>query len=345
MKINDKINELTELLASQKDRDRSLVNSAKIQGADAITDAILSHFGFQCSEKFRNALIELVYNSRGSRKFIEEIVEHLTRLKSRYKTYGNEDEIVNHLKYLPREEIDLTEEDEAALDRAWDKMGVIWQAEKQNNENFLAKLLAIRNESSNFEKEFARIAEDLFRNAVLVKDFNTRYMLTELEFYYHSDFHPDDYIYKKEEQLTFGKFFRHGTGIDLTFGNKTNIYGGILIRGLYDLDKNSYVNGPWTVLKVLSDYNTKIAFEQLNKKVKIRPGSNNIDHIFLSTRFGLKEKSGDKDNYLERNYRFITGICPEHKYKEKTLAAVRTCEFGSMKKAEINHIFGYSIIK
>jgi len=65
------------------------------------------------------------------------------------------------------------------------------------------------------------------------------YEIYEIEFYFHSEDHPDPFVHCHADQLTDDCWYFHkqshnyrgGTfkGLDLTFGGEAN-YGGILIR-------------------------------------------------------------------------------------------------------------------
>ncbi len=207
----------------------------------------------------------------------------------------------------------------------------------------LIKILKIEDRSNDLHQEFSKIAKQLFTKFVIVKDERYRYRFTEIEFYFQSSFHQDAYIYGKPMQLTSGKWFKHGSGIDLTFGNENaNIFGGILIRGLWNITNKCYINGPLNVLKELSNGYTN---EDLQRKIIIVESSNNIGIILSSTRFGLTKKDSDKDDYLSRNYRFITDICPKNKFKGKTKVAEKALETKILNKDAINKLFTWEILK
>jgi hypothetical protein len=210
----------------------------------------------------------------------------------------------------------------------------------------ISDVLKIESRSKNLYQDFCEIAKQLFTKFIIIKDETNRYRFTELEFYFMSTFHSDVYIYGKPMQLTSGKWFKHGSGIDLTFGNEdAKIYGGILIRGLWDITNKRYINGCWNVLKELSDGYTKISNEALQIKIQIKESLNEIDIILSSTRIGLSKKDSDADDFISRQYRFITDICPKNKFKEKTKVAEKTFETKLLDKNAVNNLFGYRIIK
>lgn len=83
----------------------------------------------------------------------------------------------------------------------------------------------------------------------------------ELEFYYCSPEHPDTFTHCHVDQQSFGKWcfhragpsptskYRNGTrkGLDISIGGP-GVYGGILIRGLYDLTTKRVISGPCRVV-------------------------------------------------------------------------------------------------
>jgi len=106
--------------------------------------------------------------------------------------------------------------------------------------------------------------------------------IQEIEFYYHSVDHPDPYVHKNKRQLEFCNWYFHRfkevdsflkfsrNGVDITFGNKNkDIYGGILIRKIFNIDTKEKIKGINHVVKYLiSDISkeeiTKLATENIN---------------------------------------------------------------------------------
>lgn len=104
-------------------------------------------------------------------------------------------------------------------------------------------------------EEFNRIAKEILYNMVLALhnndnkyDVPTLYSIRELEFYYHHPkLHPDPFVHKSEGQKGFAKWYFHkkgknycgGTfkGLDIAFSNGTDIYAGILIRSIQEINQ------------------------------------------------------------------------------------------------------------
>jgi hypothetical protein len=103
-----------------------------------------------------------------------------------------------------------------------------------------------------FYNQFEDIARNLFSEYELVAG-NKIYELCELEFYYNSSDHDDPYIHGDEMQKTNSQWYFHGSGIDITLGcSENNSYGGILIRGIKDIENFSkFISGPLLVAKEL----------------------------------------------------------------------------------------------
>src|SRR5277367_1311595 len=91
------------------------------------------------------------------------------------------------------------------------------------------------------------LAKSLLTKYVLVVGVK-EYRLGEIEFYINNTKHSDKYTHGDKNQKTYGKWYFHrypngayksGTykGLDLTLGDK-DTYFGVLIRSIYDLEKD-----------------------------------------------------------------------------------------------------------
>ena len=95
------------------------------------------------------------------------------------------------------------------------------------------------------ENSFDRIATELLNSKTL--DVNGQvFRFTEIEFYYfHKDYHPDEYTHRHLRKA--GEWRFHNQGIDITLEGNDVQDGGILIRGI--LVDGQYINGPIKCLK------------------------------------------------------------------------------------------------
>jgi hypothetical protein len=234
--------------------------------------------------------------------------------------------------------------------------------------NDMLIFLKIERKSNDLHNEYKRIAKILFEEFVLVKDGITKYFLTEIEFYLLALWHQDYYIYGHSDQKKFGEWYRHASGVDLTFGDPNeNIFAGILIRGLRETDgKQPFINGSINVLNALSDKNSKVTSEELQQKVALwRVPKSKDKEIFISTRVGLTTKSFEEHKkriksesvtfqnqkqddpllFLQRHYRFITAICPENQFRFKTTTAEITRKNCNYSPDDINKLYGWKVIK
>ena len=185
-----------------------------------------------------------------------------------------------------------------------------------NNELGSDKLTSV----SNIPSQFDKVADAILNDFVLVSA-GIEWRLFEIEFYYHSELHPDPFVHRHPQQLSTGKWYFHKTatyyksgifrGVDLTFGDEVEkTYGGILIRGLVNpANLKDYVYGPAKCVNYF--------FEKLNISVKetddIYATQKECPELFLKEeklkeeliircpRVGLKLRTGD-DN--EKFYRF-----------------------------------------
>ncbi len=102
------------------------------------------------------------------------------------------------------------------------------------------------------EPQFRVIANRLMNEAVIIVD-ETEFRVTEVEFYlFHSELHPDPFVHCHEIQKTSMLWYFHesGYGVDLTFGCN-DYYGGILIRGLRNIQSGEPFSGPWKSMYAL----------------------------------------------------------------------------------------------
>lgn len=123
------------------------------------------------------------------------------------------------------------------------------------------KEIFIKDPDVEYESWFQLIAEHLINN-YLIKTITNKYQIKEVEFYYYSKDHQDETTYgfsknmnkhinrikrhkmAQRNQLT---WFFHYSGIDIVFGTEDNP-GGILIRGLENVETKEKIDGPLVVL-------------------------------------------------------------------------------------------------
>lgn len=158
------------------------------------------------------------------------------------------------------------------------------------------EFLAIEKET---ESEFESIAQILFDNyAIQARD--ALYRLIEIEFYWHSPNHIDNSTYKRKHvDPKTGEWFFHYSGVDIALKNEeTGGYGGILIRSLFDLGRETPVRGPMVCAMKLFSGND--AFSQ-SIKTQIIQHRFPVSKIEKKARVGLgknaKGNGADQLNY------------------------------------------------
>ena len=210
------------------------------------------------------------------------------------------------------------------------------------------------------EKSFNVIAEKLFNNYQLQVN-NNYYRLIDIEFYYLTDdkeneiynIHKDIYTHKHLEQRHSGKWYFHDSGIDITIGNESNHYGGILIRGLSKIyienSDNNLINhqihGP---VKVKSEICEKFngAFDNspnFFRLVEITNGS--IDkplYVIKSQRINLNiQKDIGEMKYWDSKYRYVILLNQyQFKYANKTQIAKDLQEQHKLTNEQVNKLLG-----
>lgn len=187
------------------------------------------------------------------------------------------------------------------------------------------------------EGDFKRIANDLLNKwAIKVED--ALYRITELEFYYkNAESHNDTYIHGHDLQKQKGKWYFHGSGIDLTFGD-CNTHGGILIRAICRIndDHKKYIYGPLNcILEIFSNltsiYKPEISF----CLIPAIEGMFEIEKPICAPRIGLNP-SLDPIMHA-KNYRFL--VMPKQKHADKT-GIVEAMKLQNYTDAQIKNIWG-----
>ena len=161
----------------------------------------------------------------------------------------------------------------------------------------LKKLLDIRDlTQEKLHEKFQEIAEILMGNYVIKKG-DRHYAIIEIEFYLYSPNHRDFITYPRKMEA--GRWFFHPSGVDLTFKShnvdltvtdnkeiynaKAGTFGGILIRGLYDLDNKTandedrYIFGPLKCVDLLwHDFD---AFSNSKEEYPVLTSVNECQHL------------------------------------------------------------------
>lgn len=187
------------------------------------------------------------------------------------------------------------------------------------------------------DESFERIANDLMNNWLL-KIESKIYRITEIEFYYKSEFHNDPYTHGHILQKEKEKWYFHGSGIDITFGtNKT--YGGILIRAIYNIKEDNYIYGPLNCVTEIFNAIGNIYDKGISLGLIALTKSNTeieTEIPIAAPRVGLNPQK-DK-TYSERFYRFL--IMPKCKHAEKTRIVFAMRQKGKYSEDVINRIWG-----
>jgi hypothetical protein len=174
-------------------------------------------------------------------------------------------------------------------------------------------ILNLRTDSQNINDDFKRIATELMNDWVL-KIENSMYRIIEIEFYFKSKSHNDDYAHAHELQKKPDCWYFHASGVDITFGND-EAYGGILIRGIFNLGSLKYTYGPINVVTELfsnlqSVYNHSYSFGLIAAPENIIKFENPIS----APRVGLNKNKNPE--MRDKLYRYL--VMPKEQHAEKT---------------------------
>jgi hypothetical protein len=181
------------------------------------------------------------------------------------------------------------------------------------------------------------IAKELILNRLIIVN-KTKFSLIDIEIYYWHNFHKDDYAKGIKHTRPFGEFELHRYGIDISLGNnKNNDFGGILIRGLYDIDKEEVLSKSKVV---------KTIFNQLVQ------GSNHFELVkgktpwvstFNSKRLNLgQSENPNKIEYINMPYKILAKDPLLFKsYPDKEIIFRES----NLNELEIKSILGYNLSK
>lgn len=201
-----------------------------------------------------------------------------------------------------------------------------------------SSLLKIVNETSDamqLEKDFHKVATLLLLQSNLMVA-GKAYQFLDIEFYFYNEkIHPDPYSHsfqyassvRKKQSVTGSWYFHRFTGIetythtrrglDITYGDgEKERYGGILIRGVKNLQDGRVISGPSRVVaeillaandpkgieRIAFDMHSGLAFDP-KELLHIRSlESPRQIPIHSSMRFGLSDKDPE---YRGKKYRFF----------------------------------------
>jgi len=187
--------------------------------------------------------------------------------------------------------------------------------------SFLSEILFI-------PENFSHIANKIL-NCTLLLINNRQHRICEIEFYLNSSFHPDLYVHGNDDQTKKDTWYFHrykngtyknGTykGLDIVIGNNDNTkeYGSILIRSIFDVDKNKIIEGPCLCVNhilYVCGFDNIISFTK-NESLNIINNEHNFilveenkimpDKILYGSRIGLSEKYPE---YRDKKYRYVVG--------------------------------------
>lgn len=178
--------------------------------------------------------------------------------------------------------------------------------------------------------------------------------IEEVEIYYNSADHKDEYTHKNKDQLTNSMWYFHqyqngsyknGTyrGMDITFGNGKDIYGGALIRSISNTTDNEFVMGPCNTVNYILKKTGCAEIADLVKKMKnlevlneknpyyltIQPTQDANICIFTGPRVGLSLKYPE---YLIKEYRYLKQPSKISKCRSTIISSLHN---GGMKETDI----------
>lgn len=180
-----------------------------------------------------------------------------------------------------------------------------------------------------YQQDFDRIAKVLLNQTELIVKENS-YLIREIEFYYYSANHTDFYCHKNDRQLKNNRLYFHRfkdpekyvrlkqKGIDITIGNDSSIYGGILIRAIENIKTkeiftgignltNQIINDIGGTFAIQDVYNTDKSIFDSSFLIHLKTSPDNGLTILKKHRQGLNLKKEDSGSfYLDSKYNYFT---------------------------------------
>ena len=160
---------------------------------------------------------------------------------------------------------------------------------------------------------FAEIA-DIILNKTVLRVKSKTFRICEIEFYYCGRGHEDNYTHCSDEQKMNCKFYFHkydtgtyksGTykGLDITLSPDGKTYFGILIRSIFDMEKNVFMEGPCRSVNLMLEQfgckevapfveNKKLPLDVYDKQYEFYIDDAVLSHkqIYKGIRIGLSDK-------------------------------------------------------
>lgn len=175
--------------------------------------------------------------------------------------------------------------------------------------------------ASKIEKSFDRIAGNLINDYLLIAGEKT-YEFTEIEFYYNK-YEPqpsvDNFAHHHGAKHPDGTWRLHGAGLDIVFKKVDDYYGGILIRGLRQVESSKeeavVIDGPWnTATTLIRDMG--IASASSTQGFYLKKRTKTVQHkVIKSPRVGLFLKKEEDLEYICKPWRYISVPIVTKKYR------------------------------
>lgn len=196
-----------------------------------------------------------------------------------------------------------------------------------------------KSDAESYFDYFKRIAEILMNNCAISKGKN-RYEIVEIEFYFFTPDHQDVIVYPRILRPA-GQWFFHPSGVDLTFESDEKQFGGILIRGVRNIDTGKLTLGPLNCVNILWDKADAFKIHE-NEYPTIVEYSEKFDENICSFPRWISvkdEKKAEKISYWSN--RIIENKIPLDRNSDKT-NIVFTSQYRFIKFALIDNIKGWS---
>lgn len=144
--------------------------------------------------------------------------------------------------------------------------------------------------------EYFKVIANLLMNKCVISKEGVNYEILEIEFYLFTPHHQDVISYPRDTKV--GQWFFHQSGVDLTFESDNKYFGGILIRGLRNIDTGQLTLGPQKCVDLLWDKSDAFKIQE-NEYPIIKVACQKLDENIRNYPRWIPVKDDDKAKMLE----------------------------------------------
>jgi len=178
---------------------------------------------------------------------------------------------------------------------------------------------------------FERIARKLLLETIFIIN-NKEYQFVDIEFYFNCPMHQDNCTHEHTKES--GQFRPHQYGVDIALKSENGGYGGILLKGLKDLNDNAII----TKTRVKDIFIDNARGNKIEYGFEKRTFEYPEPYLIRTKRLNLGQRCPD---FINKKYRFLPfdiELIKKYKGKEQL---VRDSDIEDEK--QIKQLLGYTL--